>query len=119
IKALTDEQKEKLNKVGKECREQSGVSQELVDKLRNGEYVEDAKLKAQMLCVSKKLGLADDSGNINVETLKTKVKKVVDNDAEVDEIVEKCAVKRDTPEDTAFFTFKCLRENKPKFSPVD
>ncbi|RZB39061.1 PBP GOBP domain containing protein [Asbolus verrucosus] len=121
VQAMTDEQKEKLRKVGKECKEQSGVSQEFIDKVRKGEFVEDPKLKAQMLCVSKKVGLTDDSGNVNVEALRTKVMKVAHNDTDVDKIVEICTVKKDTPEDTAFFTYKCFckssnEKNRQMFS---
>jgi hypothetical protein len=53
-----------------------------------------------------------------VDFWREKVRKVSDDDEETEKIV-KCAVKRDTIEETVFHTFKCVMKNKPKFSPVD
>ncbi|EFA07546.1 odorant binding protein C03 [Tribolium castaneum] len=117
--ALTKEQKEKLDKISKECKNQSGVSQELIDKARTGELINDPKLKAQIYCVSKKAGLATEAGEINMDNLKTKLKKVAANDDEVNKIIQKCVVKKPTPEETAFEVYKCLHANKPNFSVVD
>ncbi|KAJ3648070.1 hypothetical protein Zmor_019906 [Zophobas morio] len=119
LQALTDEQKKKLDEVSKECKTESGVAQDLIDKARNGELVDDPKLKSQMLCVAKKANLATAAGEINLDVLKTKLKKVAADDAEVDKLVQKCAVKKDSPEETAFEAFKCLHKEKPAFSVVD
>jgi hypothetical protein len=54
-----------------------------------------------------------------VDVLRGRVRKVSDNDEETEKIINKCAVKRDTVEETVFNTFKCVMKNKPKFSPVD
>ncbi|XP_044265392.1 uncharacterized protein LOC123011816 [Tribolium madens] len=119
VNALTQDQKEKLDKISKECKNQSGVSQELIDKARTGELTNDPKLKAQIYCVSKKTGLATEAGEINMDNLKTKLKKVAANDDEVNKIIQKCVVKKPTPEETAFEVYKCLHANKPNFSVVD
>ena len=69
-----------------------------------------------MFC--KKCGLLNASGDIDVEDVKTKLRKVVDNEDQVNEIVGKCVVDKGSKEETAFFVFRCLRENLPKFTPV-
>ncbi|RZC39145.1 PBP GOBP domain containing protein [Asbolus verrucosus] len=117
--ALTDEQKEKLNVYSKECKTQSGVTQDLIERGRNGELVDDLTLKKQIVCVMKKIGMATASGELDVEYIRNRLKKVSGDDEEVERIIKKCVVTRDTPEQTAFEVSKCLLEQKPKFSPVD
>jgi hypothetical protein len=118
-KTLTEEQIEKLNKISKKCQNESGVSQEVITKARNGDWEDDSKLKRQAVCVAKKTGLVTESGEIVVDLWREKVRKVSDDDEETEKIINKCAVKRDTVEETVFHTFKCVMKNKPKFSPVD
>jgi hypothetical protein len=118
IQALTDEQIQKRNKISKECQQVSGVSQETIDKVRTGVLVDDPKMKKHVLCFSKKTGVATEAGDTNVEVLKAKLKHVA-SDEEVDKIVQKCVVKKATPEETAYDTFKCIYDSKPDFSPID
>jgi hypothetical protein len=96
----------------------SGVSQETIDKVRTGVLVDDPKMKKHVLCFSKKTGVATEAGDTNVEVLKAKLKHVA-SDEEVDKIVQKCVVKKATPEETAYDTFKCIYDSKPDFSPID
>jgi CRISPR/Cas system CSM-associated protein Csm2 small subunit len=119
VQALTEAQIEKLNKISKKCQNESGVSQEIITKARNGDWEDDPKLKRQVFCVARNAGLATESGEVVVDVLREKVRKVTDNDEETEKIINKCAVKRDTVEETVFNTFKCVMKNKPKFSPVD
>lgn len=115
---MTKEQQDKLNQISKECRELNGVSEDTILKVRKGELVNEPKVKNHILCVSKKTGLASESGETNVEVLRNKLRKVCDSDDEVNTIIQKCVVKKDTPEETAFEIFNCLRKTKPTFSPA-
>nr|AJM71485.1 odorant-binding protein 11 [Tenebrio molitor] len=116
---LTDEQKAKWKKWREECREETGVSSEGINQLRTNHFDNvDDKIKAQSLCFGRKSGLINESGDVLADQIKIKLKRVAVDDDEVDRIIKKCVVKKDTPEETAFQTFKCLREEKPKFSPV-
>ncbi|XP_068893153.1 B1 protein-like [Tenebrio molitor] len=116
---LTDEQKAKWKKWREECRQETGVSEEAINRVVSNQFdVVDDKIKAHGLCFGKKAGLISESGDILIDQTKIKLKKVSVDDDEVDRIIKKCVVKKDTPEETAFQTFKCLREEKPKFSPV-
>ncbi|EFA07544.1 odorant binding protein (subfamily minus-C) C01 [Tribolium castaneum] len=117
--ALTKEQIDKLEPISKECRELNGISEDTILKVRRGEAVNEPKLKNHVLCVSKKTGLASETGETNVEVLRTKLRKVSENDDEVNSIIQKCVVKKSTPEETAFEIFVCLRKVKPNFSPAN
>ncbi|XP_044265628.1 B1 protein-like [Tribolium madens] len=117
--ALTKESVDKLEPISKECRELNGISEDIILKVRRGEAVNEPKLKNHILCVSKKTGLATETGETNVEILRTKLRKVSESDNEVNNIIQKCVVKKITPEETAFEIFACLRKIKPNFSPVN
>ncbi|RZC42569.1 PBP GOBP domain containing protein [Asbolus verrucosus] len=119
VHALTDQQKQKLNAYINECKAQTGVSQELIDRGRKGEFVDDPTVKSQILCMMKKIGMATESGEVVVDDIRNKLRKVSENDEEVGRIIQKCVVKLDTPEETAFEVSKCIRQQKPNFSPVD
>jgi hypothetical protein len=116
---LTDEQKANWKKWSDECREETGVSAEGINQLRTNHFDNvDDKIKAQSLCFGRKSGLINEAGDVLADQIKIKLKRVAVDDKEVDKIANKCVVKKDTPEETAFETFKCLREQKPKFTPV-
>ncbi|XP_970331.2 B1 protein [Tribolium castaneum] len=116
---LTEEQKNNWRKWSNECKVLIGVSQEAINKIRNNEFDSvDDKIKKHGLCFAKKASLADSSGNIIINQIKIKLKRVIEDDEEVDRIVTKCTVRKNTPEETTFETFRCLRENSPKFVPV-
>ncbi|RZC42568.1 B1 protein [Asbolus verrucosus] len=117
--ALTDEQKANWKKWSEACQAEAGVTSETIIKARTGDYnPEDSKLQVHTLCFAKKAGLADDSGEPIIDSFKAKLKRVSDSDEEVDRMIEKCLVKKDTPGETLLRAYKCIIENKPKFTPV-
>ncbi|VEN49321.1 unnamed protein product [Callosobruchus maculatus] len=109
--ALPDEHEEKFRKVSDECLSASGASKEAVEKTWNGEFDEaDDKLKDHMLCFNKKLGSMTEDGKIDEEAAKKLLGEILDDEGEVTAIVDKCAVEKDTPKDTAFHMSKCIHE---------
>ncbi|CAH1363856.1 unnamed protein product [Tenebrio molitor] len=119
VQAITLEQAETMYKIGSKCQNEPGVSQDIVNRARNDDWEDDPKLKQQILCVSKKLGLATESGEMVVDSWRSGLRKVSINDEEVERIVNECVVKKDTPEETAFNAVKCVHKKKPTFSPLD
>ncbi|KAJ8970113.1 hypothetical protein NQ317_019659 [Molorchus minor] len=107
---LTEEQKQKLSGHHKECITESGVDNELVSKARKGEFTEDPKLKDHLFCLAKKIGFMNDSGDIKKDVLKTKVGSVVGDDSLADKLIDQCAVKKSSPQETAYETVKCYSE---------
>ncbi|CAH1114507.1 unnamed protein product [Psylliodes chrysocephalus] len=105
---IPDELKAHIMELQKICFAEVGSSEELVMKALKGESLDDPKLKAHVLCFSKKIGFLDAEGNLNISTIKEKLKMVFEDDKKVDEVVVSCAKTEATPEDTALSTFKCF-----------
>lgn len=76
-----------------------------------GIFVDDPKLKTQFFCISKKLGFQNEEGEIKLEPLKKRVNGILNDAEKTDEILEKCAVKKSTPDDTAYDALKCFLEH--------
>ncbi|KAJ3619240.1 hypothetical protein MTP99_004939 [Tenebrio molitor] len=105
--ALFDQQIQKRAKVRKECKELTEVTQESINEAHSGVVSVDPKLKKYIRCFSKKTGVATEADDNNVEVLKAKLKRVA-NDEEMDKMVQKCVVKKVTPEATAYDIFRCV-----------
>lgn len=54
----------------------------------------------------------NDAGDILTDTIKTKLKENSEHPEKVDELVQKCSEKKDTPQHTASHLFSCLVEKK-------
>ncbi|KAF7272390.1 hypothetical protein GWI33_014817 [Rhynchophorus ferrugineus] len=110
---LTDEQKQKIIAYGKECVTQTGVDKELVHKARQGSFTDDSKLKSFTFCISKKIGFQNDNGDAQADVIKQKLAAAINDADAADKLIAKCLEKKDTPEETAYETFKCYYENTP------
>lgn len=120
FQALTDSQKEKLERIGKPCQEESGISDDLRSKLLETQFIDDPKLKKHLFCMWKKLGLANEDGEIVEDKLHERVKAAAANEEEAEKICEKCKkIRKDTPEERFFEVTKCLNSELPNFSPVE
>ena len=78
--SLSEEQKERARAVSKECREKSGVPEDLVLKARQGQFTDDPKLKEHLYCFAQKLGLINAQGELQPEVIKAKIKNDVNAD---------------------------------------
>lgn len=106
---MTKEEKEAFHK---ECVAESGVSEDTVKKaMTDGEFVDEPKFKAHLLCFGKKVGFQNDAGELQKDVIKAKLSTVVSDEAVVEKMIE-CAVQKSTPEDTAFETAKCMHAFK-------
>jgi hypothetical protein len=111
VAAYAETPLEKVRKHSDSCRSQSGVSDDVLARARKGENLDDPKLKENSFCALKKGGFIDTSGDFQVKTMKTKFKQNYDHPEKVDDLVAKCAVKKDTPQDSSSGFFKCLRDS--------
>lgn len=109
---MTDEQKQKLQEHNKACIAESEVDPELVKKFRQGDFADDPKLKLFAFCMSKKLNFQNEAGDINTDVVEAKLTAALGDAAAAKELVQKCLVKKDTSEDTAFETIKCYFQNR-------
>lgn len=88
------------------------VDPQLIDDAKKGKFSDDIKLKAFFVCLSKKIGLVNDAGEIQKEVLKAKATQVLGDEATADKLQEECLVKKTSTEDTVFDTLKCYYEKK-------
>lgn len=108
---LTDEQKAKLVEHYKQCTESTGVDKELVNKARQGEFVDDPKLKEFFNCMFMKIGFLNEAGEIQVDVMKEKMPSDVNKD-EAEKVFAACKDKKgNSPTDTAFELYKCYWES--------
>nr|XP_023022172.1 uncharacterized protein LOC111510480 [Leptinotarsa decemlineata] len=110
---LTEEQKVKIMEYNKECMEETKVAMEVVLKAAEGVYVDDDKLKKQILCVNKKIEVQKENGDIDIDVTKKKLMTILKDEKKVDDVIKKCVMKKDTPENTAFEAAKCMHKLAP------
>ncbi|XP_018565038.1 B2 protein-like [Anoplophora glabripennis] len=111
--SLTEEQIQKLKGYHKDCAAETGVDTELVTKARKGEFSEDPKFKDHLFCVAKKIGFMTADGEIHRDVLKEKLGSAINDDAAAQKLIDECAVKKDTPQATAFDTIQCYYVKTP------
>ncbi|XP_018565043.1 uncharacterized protein LOC108906302 [Anoplophora glabripennis] len=110
-KTHLEEEKEKLHKIHEEC--QADPATYADDKLLENlsQNLDNPQVEAHMLCESTKVGLQCKDGHLNIKTIKEKVALCVKDEKEVDRLVKKCAIQRETPGKTAVYLFMCLDKN--------
>ncbi|XP_049826328.1 B2 protein-like [Aethina tumida] len=111
--SLSEEQKQKLIGYHKECQAQSGVENLTIEDAKAGKYRDDPKAKEHLLCVSKKVGLQNEAGELQKDVITEKLSKLLGNAELAQSLVAKCAVAQATPQDTAYSVLKCYHENTP------
>ncbi|XP_019866398.1 B2 protein-like [Aethina tumida] len=111
--SLSEEQKQKLISYHKECQAQSGVENLTIEDAKAGKYRDDPKAKEHLLCVSKKVGLQNEAGELQNDVITEKLTKLLGNAELAQSLVAKCATAQATPQDTAYSVLKCYHENTP------
>lgn len=96
-----------------QCTESTGVDKELVNKARQGEFVDDPKLKEFFNCMFMKVGFINEAGEVQVDVMKEKMPTDVDKD-EAEKVFAACMDKKgSSPGDTAYELYKCYWESTP------
>ncbi|CAG9854874.1 unnamed protein product [Phyllotreta striolata] len=67
IKALTEEQIQLMNSLHAECQGQTGVSEDVINQAKAGEFPQDNALKCYMKCVFDEVGIIGDDGKLDIE----------------------------------------------------
>nr|ALS03864.1 odorant-binding protein 16 [Ectropis obliqua] len=113
--ALSNEQKEKLKKHKTECLAETKPDEQLVNKLKTGDYkTENEPLKKYALCMLIKSELMTKDGKFKKDVALAKVPNAADKPA-VEKIIDAClANKGNTPQQTAWNYVKCYHEKDPK-----
>ncbi|CAH0551623.1 unnamed protein product [Brassicogethes aeneus] len=84
---LTVEEFSDIVQYSKTCREQTGVPVEMMPKVLVGFFEDDPRLKAQLFCMIKKMGLQEDNGDFNIKGIRQKLKSFYTEQKDMDECV--------------------------------
>uniref|UniRef100_A0A6P7FFA6 Uncharacterized protein LOC114329530 n=1 Tax=Diabrotica virgifera virgifera TaxID=50390 RepID=A0A6P7FFA6_DIAVI len=113
----TSEQKEAVKKAHDHCQtnEETRIDDDVFEKVKKGEKVDNAKLSKHTLCMNVQTGLQTQSGDINVDKLRKALTEAISDPNLVNTIVEKCGkrVAGETAEESAVTFFKCLHSQGP------
>ncbi|XP_022117197.2 general odorant-binding protein 56a isoform X1 [Pieris rapae] len=117
VQALTEEQKEKLKKHRSECLAESKADEQLVSKLKTGDFkTENEPLKKYALCMLIKSELMTKDGKFKKDVALAKVPNAADKPA-VEKLIDAClANKGTTPQQTAWNYAQCYHEKDAKHS---
>ncbi|CAG9825400.1 unnamed protein product [Phaedon cochleariae] len=113
VSALTEEEQEMMNGLHAECISQTGCSEDLISKVRAGDFAEDNKLKCYMKCIFEELGVIGDDGKIDVPGLLEILPEDIRSTARP--IFEKCGTVAGSDGcDSMFQTHKCYYAESPQ-----
>lgn len=89
------------------CEKESEVDIHLIEEMRKGVFTDNPKLKSFMLCSAKHLGLTDENDEIKPDVIKSYAEESL---GIIGKEYEKCAVKKETAEESLFENIKCFYE---------
>ncbi|XP_018565036.1 B1 protein [Anoplophora glabripennis] len=107
IHCITDEEKERLRTLHNECK--SHIDEETARKFYKGELLDKSVIGSYALCISKKSGFLNEDGKLNKDNLKKALGRAISDEAKLNEVINKCAVEKDDPQDTAISLGNCFR----------
>ncbi|XP_058797520.1 general odorant-binding protein 56d-like [Phymastichus coffea] len=92
LAGITDEQKAKLVQHKVACISETGVSEDVVNKLKEGEpVVFDDKVNCFSACMLKRVGIMKPDGSIDEQVARAKIPKDLPQD-KVDQVINSCKV---------------------------
>ncbi|KAJ8955667.1 hypothetical protein NQ318_008536 [Aromia moschata] len=72
--------------------------------------LDNPQVGAYMLCESKGVGLQKPNGQLDIDTIRSKISLTVTDTAKVDKLIKECAIPKNSPEKTAIHLFSVLRQ---------
>ncbi|KAF7272398.1 B1 protein-like [Rhynchophorus ferrugineus] len=110
---LSEAQKQKVDSYENECMVKTGVARDVVEKAQQGTLIDDPKLKAFAFCISKKIGLQNEKGEVQIEALKEQLPSLVENPEQDKDLIASCLGDSKDPEEIAFHTYICYYKANP------
>ncbi|XP_030764832.1 uncharacterized protein LOC115889053 [Sitophilus oryzae] len=111
VNGQTDKQKELLAQHYKQCVEQSKVDQNVLQQARAGNFANDAQLKDHILCITKKIGFQNETGQLQKSVIEKKLKEALKGNAEqAKKLIDECVLADKDPKVQAFNAFKCIHQ---------
>lgn len=91
-----------------------GIDKDVIKNAESGDAKDGAKFRDYIFCANKLNGFQDDKGDFQKENSLKVLTKILDDKEAAQKLYESCAVKKDTPEVTAYEAFLCYKKNSPK-----
>ncbi|XP_017783049.1 PREDICTED: uncharacterized protein LOC108567224 [Nicrophorus vespilloides] len=112
---LSEEEKTKLKGFSQECKTQTGVNVEHVEKMKQKVFVQgDDKFYDYCMCMMKKIKFITEDGSVDVDHIKTKI-PAGDDKAKAETVINDCS-KVGEGKNKAWSLAKCLAESKYKIT---
>ncbi|XP_076269646.1 general odorant-binding protein 69a-like isoform X4 [Rhynchophorus ferrugineus] len=111
VKAMSDEMKELAQMLHNTCVGETGVSEDLIEKVNSAKtFADDENLKCYIKCLMAQMACIDDDGIIDVEATIAVLPEEIQQEA--DPIIRSCGTKvGKTACENAWLTHKCYAEN--------
>lgn len=109
--------KENLDKTHNECQQDPNtkLSDDFLNKIRNGEEAEDPNEKAHTMCMAPKLGFVDADGKLIKDEVRKGLALYIKDEDELEKAYADCAVDKEDPEDTPRYVWKCTTRHAVKY----
>nr|ANE37547.1 odorant binding protein 3 [Rhynchophorus ferrugineus] len=107
---LTADQRKQFIVFQNECMQETGATDDMIMKALAGVFSDSPVFKNHLVCMGLKTGIIDSDGNFHKDILKKGIMLIVNNEAKVDAMLDKCHVYFETQQESAFHLMKCLYE---------
>ncbi|CAG9829120.1 unnamed protein product [Diabrotica balteata] len=108
IESLSEAEQAMMFSLHQKCLPISGATDEMAKQAMVGNFPEDPAFKEHVYCMSKGFGFFNENGEVNKIVVEAELQKRIADPALREEIKAKCLVMKETPQETAFQTAKCM-----------
>ncbi|CAH1169944.1 unnamed protein product [Phaedon cochleariae] len=106
-------EREQLAQIHSKCRKESSIEDTLIEKFKRGEFHDHPQGKKHLFCVYKNTGHIDELGEFNHEKVRERLVQQYSDPSTIERYINKCLVKKGSPEETAYYVHTCFYENTP------
>ncbi|KAG5885482.1 hypothetical protein JTB14_017205 [Gonioctena quinquepunctata] len=97
-----------LMRYHRECQAQTGISDSAASGVITGRFPNDPVLMRHLLCIHQRLGIQDRNGILQRDAISSMLRSALPASADVNGIVNTCAVQKSTGEETALNMDRCM-----------
>ncbi|XP_072378398.1 B2 protein-like isoform X3 [Diabrotica undecimpunctata] len=114
IESLSEAEQAMMFSLHQKCLPISGATDEMAKQAMTGNFPEDPAFKEHVYCMSKGFGFFNENGEVNKIVVEAELHKRIADPVLREEIKAKCLLMKETPQETAFQTAKCMFAYKDK-----
>nr|WAR33940.1 odorant binding protein 7 [Hippodamia variegata] len=100
-----------------DCREHSKyITEEQVEQLNKGGYPDSPVIRQHLLCIWKEKGVMNEAGVLQPQAIKEKLGKLLPENPEAKQQVQKCVVQKEDAAATAYVFYQCVSPLLAKYN---